>query len=342
MLEVANKAPSPSVSTKLNYFIRYYSTHSELINLNIYAIIEEELLQNIRKGGKMKQKKIIIISTVIAILIIAFLGINWYVGNEAEQEMEKTLEKQAEHPQIDLSYSNVNVNPASRRATISNIEVTNNVSNLQLRGGEISFSSGIGEVMNLIQQEEIEELKSFTTEGKDLAVEFPAENFYFTLDSLNLNFDGKLNQQSLENVDYLLANDQQLSFSIQEAKLNNQQFLQAFLPPAFIQEGMEKIEEATLNLNYLSEEERLTLTDSRFNTSWLAANLEGDITLERASFALSEINQFEITLRETSEQIDGLIQFLELQRQTELPKDDDGNKIIKLEGILGQPRLAWD
>ncbi len=69
----------------------------------------------------MNSKKLLML--VIITLVIGTLAFNWYAGNEAEEELAKTIvtELAKDDTEIDLEYASIAVNPLLAEVTLQEV-----------------------------------------------------------------------------------------------------------------------------------------------------------------------------------------------------------------------------
>ena len=94
----------------------------------------------------------------------------------------------------------------------------------------------------------------------------------------------------------------------------------------------------SLEFNCQMDEERLSITDSRIESSLLEADIYADADIDNSNPANSTINEAKVTIQKLGPDLEKLVNGLEMQMGKELPREN-GAIVLELTGKLSRPTI---
>jgi len=147
----------------------------------------------------MKHK--VLITALIIILTGVFVG-NWVYGTVLSKKIEKQLISlfQTVDAKHQLEFNKVKVNPLLSKLQIKGFTISTLQGQEVISGQELILDMPYSEVMRLLNDKKVEELKSLKLKVADLSVYVEGANDSLLVNQLLIDFDGHLLKADIENI----------------------------------------------------------------------------------------------------------------------------------------------
>jgi len=154
--------------------------------------------------------------------------------------------------------------------------------------------------------------------------EFQLDKLVFNTNT-NVSFDNKTFPQGDMNID--LKN---LVVNYDKGNVNNGN--------SMLNLSVKDLDIKSLKFNYHMDKEKLSITDSRIESSLLEADIYAEVDIDDSNPANSIITEAKVTVHKLGPDLEKLVSGLEMQMGKELPREN-GAIVLELSGKLGRPTI---
>jgi hypothetical protein len=226
----------------------------------------------------VSKKKLAFLGLIL--IVVSIVGVNWYVGNLAGEELKRELDK----AEVDnVTYNKLKVNPLLRTVTLTEAVINSETDNSVLTAEKLTGKLTVEDFAALLKQKPANSLDWFKINCANAELSFTSNEQRLTAEDLTLVFSGDfpLKKTEEEGVNYLLDRNQEFKVVGNNLSVYSRQLSELMRNNQDEKHKFNNIEQFTWEVNYRAEEQKM-VQDFEVNSSLLSGtnsvliNYQGD------------------------------------------------------------------